>query len=81
MTIRIKVFGPGSVRCQTLFENAKAAVQELGIDAEVEKVDDVAEMVMRGIMASPALPVNEKLVLAGHIATPRRLGELISEAT
>jgi hypothetical protein len=35
-------------------------------------------MVTRGIMASPALLVNGELVLAGHVATPRRLGELIS---
>jgi small redox-active disulfide protein 2 len=78
MTVRIKVLGPGCVRCQALFENAKAAVGELGIDAEVEKVEDVAEMVSRGIFASPALVVNDELVLAGHVATPRRLGELIS---
>lgn len=79
MTIEIKVLGPGCVRCQTLFENAKAAVDELGIDAHVVKVQDVKEMVMRGIMASPALLVNDELVLAGHVATPRRLGELIAE--
>jgi small redox-active disulfide protein 2 len=78
MTIQIKVLGPGCVRCQTLYENAKAAVDELGIDAQVEKLEDVAEMVTRGIMASPALLVNGELVLAGHVATPRRLGELIS---
>jgi small redox-active disulfide protein 2 len=80
MTMHIKVLGPGCVRCQTLFENTKEAVAQLGLDARVEKVDDVSEMVMRGIMASPALVVNEELVLAGHVATPRRLGELLSAA-
>lgn len=78
MAIQIKVLGPGCVRCQALYENAKAAVDELGIDAQVEKLEDVAEMATRGIMASPALLVNGELVLAGHVATPRRLGELIS---
>ncbi len=56
------------------------AVQRLGIDARVEKVEDVAEMASRGILASPALVVNEELVLAGHVATPNKLGELISSA-
>lgn len=80
MSIEIKVFGPGCIRCQTLYENAKVAVQRLGIDAHVEKVEDVAEMASRGILASPALVVNEELVLAGHVATPNKLGELISSA-
>jgi small redox-active disulfide protein 2 len=80
VTTHIKVLGPGCTRCKTLFENAKAAVDELGIDADVEKVEDVAEMATRGILASPALLVNDELVLAGHVATPRRIGELITAA-
>jgi small redox-active disulfide protein 2 len=80
MTVQVKVLGPGCVRCQALHENAKAAVDELGLDARVEKVEDVTEMAKRGIMASPALLVDEELVLAGHVATPRRLGELIAAA-
>jgi small redox-active disulfide protein 2 len=78
MSVHIEVLGPGCTRCQTLYESTKAAVDELGIDARVEKIDDVAVMVMRGVMESPALMVNGKLVLAGHLATPHRLGELIS---
>lgn len=78
MTTRITVLGPGCARCHELFENAKAAVDDLGIKAEVRKVEDVAEMVSRGILASPALLVNDELVLAGHVATSRRIGELIT---
>lgn len=77
MTIEIKVLGPGCVRCQTLYENARIAVERLGIDANVEKIEDVGEMVSRGILASPALLVNDELVLAGHVATPQKIGELI----
>jgi small redox-active disulfide protein 2 len=78
MTIQIKVLGPGCARCQTLFENTKEAVARLGLDARVEKVEDVSEMVSRGILASPALLVDDDLVLAGHVATPRRIGELLT---
>ncbi|HSJ50390.1 MAG TPA: thioredoxin family protein [Actinomycetota bacterium] len=80
MSVHIEVLGPGCARCQTLYENAKAAVDELGIEARVDKIDDVAVMVMRGIMQSPALTVNGTLVLAGRLATPHRLGEIISAA-
>ena len=69
--------GPGCFRCQTLYEKAKAAARELGIDARVDKIDDVAVIVMRGVMQSPALMVNGRLVLAGHLAT-HKLGEIIS---
>lgn len=78
MSVHIEVLGPGCARCQTLYENAKAAVEELGIEARVDKIDDVAVMVMRGVMESPALMVNGKLVLAGHLATPHTLGEIIT---
>lgn len=80
MSVHIEVLGPGCARCQTLYENTKAAVDDLGIDARVDKIDDVAVMVMRGVMESPALMVNGKLVLAGHLATPHKLGELIAGA-
>jgi small redox-active disulfide protein 2 len=80
LTIEIKVLGPGCARCQTLFENTKEAVARFGLDAHVDKVEDVAEMVSRGILASPALLVNEELVLAGHVATPRKIGELLTSS-
>lgn len=80
MTIEIRVLGPGCIRCHTLFENTKEAVARLGIDAHVEKVEDLTEMVTRGVMATPALLVNDELVLAGHVPTPRRVGEIIAGA-
>jgi small redox-active disulfide protein 2 len=80
MAVQIEVLGPGCDRCRTLYENAKSAVEALGVEADVRKIDDPAEMARRGIWASPALVVNGELVLAGHVATPRRVGELIGAA-
>lgn len=79
MTTDIRILGPGCFRCQALYENTLLAVGELGLDAAVTKVEDVGEMLSRGIMASPALVVDEQLVMAGDVPTPQRLGELLSE--
>jgi arsenite-transporting ATPase len=79
VTTRIRVLGPGCPRCQALYMNTRLAVDKLGLDAEVTKVDGIAEMIDRGIQASPALVVDEELVMAGNVPTPDQLGELLAE--
>ena len=64
----IKVLGEGCDRCSQLYENTKAAVEALGIDAQVEKVEDLMEIVKLGVMTAPSLMVDGKLVLSGRTA-------------
>jgi len=78
MTTQIRVLGPGCARCQKLYENATEAVAEMGLDAHVEKVDDIGEIVRRGIMATPALVVDEELVLAGHVPSVLTIREVLA---
>jgi small redox-active disulfide protein 2 len=63
----IKVLGTGCANCQKLEALAKKAVEELGIDAEVVKVTDMAEIMGYGVMSTPALVVDEQLKLAGRV--------------
>jgi small redox-active disulfide protein 2 len=79
VTAKIRVLGPGCFRCQALYENTLMAVDELGLDAEVVKVEDIREMLARGIIGSPALVVDEKLVMEGNVPTPQALGGFLSE--
>ncbi|HEX9123915.1 MAG TPA: thioredoxin family protein [Actinomycetota bacterium] len=79
MTVKIRVLGPGCYRCQALYENTLMAVDELGLDAEVVKVEDITEMLARRIIGSPALVVDEKLVMEGNVPTPHTLAEFLSE--
>ena len=60
----IKVLGPGCANCHTMEELAKKAVQELGIEAEVEKISDIQE-IMKYTMSTPGLVVNGKLKHSG----------------
>jgi small redox-active disulfide protein 2 len=62
--IDIKVLGPGCANCHTMEELAKKAVQELGIEAEVEKISDIQE-IMKYTMSTPGLVVNGKLKHSG----------------
>ena len=76
--MRIQVLGPGCVRCHTLSRNTAEAVASLGLDAKVEEVADIAEIVRRGIMATPALVVDDEVVLTGRVPTAARVRELLS---
>ena len=78
MTTVIQVLGSGCARCRTLTENATEAVKALGADARVEEVHDVGEIVARGILTTPALVVDDELVLAGRVPSVPQLQELLS---
>jgi small redox-active disulfide protein 2 len=80
MTTQIQILGPGCARCKQLYEGALQVVTDLGLDAQVEKVEDVSELVARGILTTPALVVDDKLVLAGQVPSARRLRELLTPA-
>jgi small redox-active disulfide protein 2 len=78
MTTEIRVLGPGCDRCKKLFENTTEAVASLGMDARVEEIHDVGEIVARGVLTTPALVVDNEVVLAGHVPTVSYLCELLS---
>jgi small redox-active disulfide protein 2 len=77
--MKLEILGPGCKRCQLLAENAQAAVAELGLEAEVVKVEDMQIIMSYGVMSTPALVVDGQVRLAGHIATPRQIREIISQ--
>ncbi len=63
----IKVLGSGCSKCKSLEENVRAAVEEMGIDASIEKVEDIKDIMSYGVMGTPALVVDEKVKVAGKL--------------
>ena len=63
--MEIKVLGPGCANCFKMEELAKTAVKELGIEAKVEKITDIGQIAMHGILSTPGLIVNGKIKHSG----------------
>ncbi len=73
----IKVLGSGCKKCVTLTENTQAALAGLGREAEVVKVTDFAEIAAHGVMSTPALAIDDKVVSVGKVLTPSEVAALI----
>ncbi|MCX6695543.1 MAG: thioredoxin family protein [Candidatus Altiarchaeota archaeon] len=67
--MKIEILGMGCPKCKKLTENAEKAVAESGVKAEVVKVEDMDKIVSYGIMMTPALAVDGKVMCCGKIAT------------
>jgi small redox-active disulfide protein 2 len=76
---RIIIAGPGCKRCITTEENVKKAVVELQIDASVEHMYDPKEFVKLGVMITPAVIVDGKILVAGKVPTVEELKQLLSK--
>ncbi len=77
MKVEIKVLGGGCANCDKLMENAKLAAKDMGLDAEFVKVSDKVEIAMAGVMSTPALVVNNKVVSTGRVVTVDGIKELL----
>jgi small redox-active disulfide protein 2 len=77
--MEIKVVGPGCANCKNLLEIVKQAVKELDLKIEIEYVTDIQKMVEMGIMQTPALLVNDKVVLSGFVPDIKTVKNKIKE--
>jgi small redox-active disulfide protein 2 len=73
----IKILGSGCRKCVTLGENAKAAAEAAGREVELIKVTDFAEIAAYGVMSTPGLVIDEKLVSAGRVLSVEEIGKLL----
>lgn len=75
----IKVLGAGCKSCHEQYENAKAAVQAMGLSVEVEYVTDMEKVMGYGVMSMPAIVVNEKVVSMGKVLKAADVEKLFHE--
>jgi len=76
--MEIKVLGSGCARCQSLEKITRQAVKELDLEASVIKVEDFQKIMEYAVMRTPALVINEKVVLSGQLPNVTELKKLIS---
>ncbi len=77
--MKIKVLGPGCKNCENLADNTKAALKEMGLEAEIEKVTDFAEIAGYGILSTPGLVVDDKVVSSGKVLKPKDIVKLLTK--
>jgi small redox-active disulfide protein 2 len=76
----VKILGPGCTNCQNLERATREAIAELGLDATVEKVTDYATIAGYGVMSTPGLVVDEKVVVSGRVPKAAEIKMLLTGA-
>lgn len=76
--MEIKVLGTGCARCKSLEKLTTKAVSELNLDARVEKVEDIQKIMEYAVMRTPALVINEKVVLSGQVPKLAEMKDLLT---
>jgi small redox-active disulfide protein 2 len=74
---KIQILGTGCPKCKKLFEASQQAVKELGIEAEVTKVEDINEIMKFNIMMTPALAIDGEVKVVGRIPKPEEIKKMI----
>jgi len=75
--MKIEVLGTGCVKCKDLYESVKTATAEKGVQAEVVKVEDIPSIMKYGVMSTPALVINGKVVFSGKVASVSEIKALL----
>ncbi|MGI2169223.1 thioredoxin family protein [Shewanella sp. MF05960] len=75
--MEIKILGTGCTKCQKLTDAATEAAKSLNVDFNVSKVTDIAQIMNYGVMSTPALVVDDKVLLSGRLATVDEITTLL----
>ena len=78
--MKIKVYGSGCPKCKELFDNAQAALDVAGMDAEIEKVTDMGAIVAAGVMMTPALEIDGQVVSSGKVLSAKEILDMLPQA-
>ncbi|TVR90821.1 MAG: thioredoxin family protein [Spirochaetaceae bacterium] len=75
----IQILGMGCPKCQMLARNAQRAIQDTGIDAQIEKITDMETITEMGMLVSPGLAVNNELIQSGRILSSEQIARILRE--
>jgi len=77
--MKIKVLGTGCAKCKSLEKVTRQAVEELKMDASVEKVEDIQEIMEYAVMRTPALVIDEKVVMTGQLPKLTEMKDVLTK--
>jgi len=76
--MKLKIYGSGCSKCNLLTEHTETAARELGINYELEKVTDMNSIIDAGVMRTPALAVDDKLVVIGQVPSAENIKKYLA---
>lgn len=76
--MEIKVIGEGCEKCDKLYENTCLAIKELGLEASIDKVEDLMDIVRLGVMTTPSVMVDGKLIISGRVPKVKEIIKLLN---
>lgn len=77
--MNIKILGTGCPKCKALEQATRSAATEMGVSAEIEKVEDIVNIMGYGIMHTPALVINEKVAISGRVPSVAEIKEILTK--
>ncbi|MBT0664273.1 TM0996/MTH895 family glutaredoxin-like protein [Geobacter pelophilus] len=75
--MKIEVLGTGCAKCKTLYENARKALEESGKSGELVKVEDIPSIMKYGVISTPALVIDGKVMFSGKLASPAEISGML----
>lgn len=79
-TMKIQILGTGCAKCKTLTANAEKAVRELGLEAEIEKVTGIQDIMKFQILMTPGLVIDGQVKAAGRVPSAEEIKQLLAAA-
>ncbi|ESL02881.1 redox-active disulfide protein 2 [Catonella morbi ATCC 51271] len=76
--MEIKVIGEGCEKCDKLYENTCLAVKELGLEASIDKVEDLMDIVRLGVMTTPSVMMDGKIIISGRVPKVKEIIKLLN---
>jgi small redox-active disulfide protein 2 len=76
---QIKVLGPGCPKCKTTYNNVLEALKQANIEANVEKIEDIEEMMKYNVLTTPVLMIDEQIKIKGRVAQVNEIIELLKK--
>lgn len=74
----IKILGPGCAKCKATYEVVKKTIDQMGVQAEVVKIEDLEGMMKYNILTTPVVVINEQIKISGRVPTTDEIRKLLN---
>ena len=79
--MKVRIYGPGCMKCETLYNLVTKAAGESGLACDIEKVTDLGEIIAAGVITTPGLEIDGKIILQGKVPSMDQLEALFEQRT